>query len=49
MATAIDDSVLALLGVALARVYRREIRKAPEQYLWFHDRWRNARKRGLIT
>ena len=27
----------------------REIRKAPEQYLWFHDRWRNARKRGLIT
>ena len=24
------------------------IRKYPEQYLWFHDRWRNARKRGLL-
>lgn len=24
------------------------IREHPEQYLWFHDRWRNARKRGLL-
>lgn len=24
------------------------IRLAPEQYLWMHDRWRNARKKGLM-
>ena len=24
------------------------IAKTPEQYLWFHDRWRNARKKGLM-
>lgn len=24
------------------------IREHPEQYLWFHDRWRNARRRGLL-
>lgn len=24
------------------------IRLAPEQYLWMHDRWRNARKAGLF-
>ncbi len=24
------------------------IRKHPEQWLWFHDRWRNARKKGLL-
>jgi Kdo2-lipid IVA lauroyltransferase/acyltransferase len=24
------------------------IRLAPEQYLWMHDRWKNARRKGLI-
>ncbi|MBS1702801.1 MAG: lysophospholipid acyltransferase family protein [Armatimonadetes bacterium] len=24
------------------------IRMAPEQYLWMHDRWRNARRKGLL-
>lgn len=24
------------------------IRLAPEQYLWMHDRWRNARRKGLL-
>lgn len=24
------------------------ISRYPEQYLWFHDRWRNARNKGLI-
>lgn len=24
------------------------IREYPEQWLWFHDRWRNARKKGLV-
>lgn len=26
----------------------RVIRLYPEQYLWFHDRWRNARRKGLL-
>lgn len=26
----------------------RVIREYPEQWLWFHDRWKNARKRGLL-
>lgn len=25
------------------------IRIAPEQYLWMHDRWREARRRGLLS
>lgn len=25
-----------------------QIRETPEQWLWFHDRWRNARQRGLL-
>lgn len=24
------------------------IRRYPEQWLWFHDRWRNARRKGLL-
>lgn len=24
------------------------IRERPEQWLWFHDRWRNARRKGLL-
>lgn len=24
------------------------IMRAPEQYLWMHDRWRNARRKGLL-
>lgn len=35
-----------------ARAYHRwlegEIRTAPEQYLWIHDRWKSARRRGLV-
>lgn len=26
----------------------RVIRRHPEQWLWFHDRWRNARRKGLL-
>jgi len=26
----------------------RVIREHPEQWLWFHDRWRSARQRGLL-
>lgn len=25
-----------------------KIRQHPDQWLWFHDRWRNAKRRGLI-
>lgn len=33
---------------AINQWLEREIRKRPEQWLWFHDRWRLARKRGLL-
>ena len=33
---------------AINALREREIRKTPEQWLWFHDRWRNARRKGLI-
>lgn len=26
----------------------RQIRQYPEQWLWFHDRWKSARRKGLI-
>ena len=43
---AIKDPVeiMALVNATL----EAEIRKYPEQWLWMHDRWKNARNRGLI-
>ena len=39
-------------GEAIMREFHalleQEIRKYPEQWLWFHDRWRNARRKGLL-
>lgn len=39
-------------GEAMMRVIHSElemaIRAHPDQWLWFHDRWRNARRRGLL-
>lgn len=39
-------------GEGLMRVFHEwleeRIRETPEQWLWIHDRWRNARKRGLL-
>ncbi|MBS1713813.1 MAG: lysophospholipid acyltransferase family protein [Armatimonadetes bacterium] len=39
-------------GEGLLRAYNAwlegEIRKVPEQWLWFHDRWRGAREAGLL-
>lgn len=33
---------------AINAALERAIREHPEQWLWFHDRWRNARRRGLL-
>jgi KDO2-lipid IV(A) lauroyltransferase len=33
---------------AINQWLEEEIAKTPEQWLWMHDRWRNARKRGLL-
>ena len=26
----------------------QKIREYPEQWLWMHDRWKSARKKGLL-
>ncbi len=33
---------------AVNRFLEKAIREYPEQWLWFHDRWRNAREAGLL-
>lgn len=33
---------------AIARSLEARIREYPEQWLWIHDRWRSARRRGLL-
>lgn len=39
------EGMMRAIHASLERV----IREYPEQWLWFHDRWRNARKVGLIA
>lgn len=34
---------------AINRSLEGVVRRHPEQYLWLHDRWKSARKRGLLT
>lgn len=36
------------LTAAMNRCLEETIRVYPEQYLWFHDRWKSARKKGLL-
>ncbi len=38
------EGVMRAINANLEMVIRRH----PEQWLWFHDRWRNAKKKGLI-
>jgi len=33
---------------AIGRQLEEVIRERPDQWLWIHDRWRNARKRGML-
>lgn len=33
---------------AINRALEAAIRQTPEQWLWFHDRWKSARKAGLL-
>lgn len=39
-------------GLALMQVYNErlenQVRQAPEQWLWFHDRWKYTRMKGLV-
>jgi KDO2-lipid IV(A) lauroyltransferase len=43
----IDDPTLALTH-AMNESLERVIRDYPEQWLWLHDRWKSARRRGLV-
>lgn len=36
------------LMVAYNRTVESAVRRYPDQYLWFHDRWRSARQAGLL-
>jgi KDO2-lipid IV(A) lauroyltransferase len=33
---------------AINRLLEQVVRERPDQWLWFHDRWRNARRKGLL-
>ncbi|MDX2066431.1 MAG: lysophospholipid acyltransferase family protein [Fimbriimonadaceae bacterium] len=37
------------IAAATNAVLESVIREYPEQYLWLHDRWRSAKRRGLIS
>lgn len=43
----IDDPILALTH-SMNEAIESIVRKYPEQWLWFHDRWKSARQRGLL-
>ncbi|MFQ3587736.1 MAG: lysophospholipid acyltransferase family protein [Fimbriimonadaceae bacterium] len=42
-----DDPTIALTAGVNAAI-EAMVRAFPEQYLWFHDRWKSARRRGLV-
>jgi KDO2-lipid IV(A) lauroyltransferase len=42
-----EDRPLALTKAFTAEL-EGAIRAHPEQWLWFHDRWRSARQKGLL-
>lgn len=44
---AYDDPVDGLMA-AINRSLEDAVRLHPEQYLWFHDRWKSARRKGLL-
>ncbi|MBS1706663.1 MAG: lysophospholipid acyltransferase family protein [Armatimonadetes bacterium] len=39
------EGMMRAINLAL----ENQIRKYPEQWLWFHDRWRSARRQGLLS
>ncbi len=43
----IEDPILALTH-SVNETIERIVRMYPEQWLWFHDRWKSARRRGLV-
>jgi KDO2-lipid IV(A) lauroyltransferase len=42
-----DDEDCAIMA-AINKALEDLIRVHPEQYLWFHDRWKSARRKGLL-
>ena len=42
-----DDPTIALTAGVNAAI-EVMVRSFPDQYLWFHDRWKSARRRGLV-
>jgi len=36
------------MTIAIHAALEQMIRRHPEQWLWFHDRWKSARQRGLL-
>jgi Kdo2-lipid IVA lauroyltransferase/acyltransferase len=45
--TAFDRDPIAITA-ELNRILEGEIREHPEQWLWMHDRWKSARRKGLL-
>jgi Kdo2-lipid IVA lauroyltransferase/acyltransferase len=43
----IEDPILALTH-SMNDAIEKIVRMYPEQWLWFHDRWKSARRRGLV-
>lgn len=37
------------IAAEMNRVLESVIREYPDQYLWLHDRWRSAKRRGLLS
>jgi Kdo2-lipid IVA lauroyltransferase/acyltransferase len=44
----LENETAEELMTRINAVLEKMIRIAPEQYLWMHDRWRNARRKGLL-
>lgn len=42
------DSEATGVTAAVTAKIEEMIRERPEQWLWFHDRWKSARRRGLV-
>ena len=37
------------ITATLNRILEDEVRQHPEQWLWMHDRWKSARRKGMLA